>query len=314
MTPSPITVGLKKRFEPRRDTGSSGDYSVFTTAFDQVVDAAQLSALLPELSAEQKGSLDAANQRLDTLFVAERVEIAASGAALVRSLQERFSADERSRTVVTFLIDHSGSMRGLRMMSALLAVEGAVDALGNANIATELLGFTTANWKGGNSRRAWIWAGKPSNPGRLCDVRHIVYGAAGRSARFPRNLRLALRSDMLHENIDGEALIWAASRLDPEKWTRRVICFVSDGAPIDDSTLHANDDRDLLARHLKTAEQEIAGQGTEVGTLLIGGETVPEPALFERAEEPQAAGMALMRLLRRALIEADRPRWQPGTG
>jgi cobalamin biosynthesis protein CobT len=99
-------------------------------------------------------SLDDASQRLDTLFIAERVEIAASGAALVRALQEYFSADERNRNVVSFLIDHSGSMRGLRMMSALLAVEGAVDALEHANIATELLGFTTANWKGGSSRQA----------------------------------------------------------------------------------------------------------------------------------------------------------------
>lgn len=314
MTPSPITVGLKKRFELHRDLASRGGYRAFTTAFDQVVDSTQLPALLPKLSPEQMGSLDDANERFDTLFVAERVEIAASGAALVRTLQERFSAEERKRTVVSFLIDHSGSMRGLRMMSALLAVEGAVDALEHANIATEILGFTTANWKGGNSRRAWIWAGKPSNPGRLCDLRHIVYGAAGRSARIPRHLRLALRSDMLHENIDGEALIWAASRLDPDRWTRRLICFVSDGAPVDDSTLLANGDRDLLARHLREAEQETTGHGISIGTLLIGGEQVPEPALFERAEEPQQAGVALMRLLGRALIEEDHPRQRQGIG
>jgi hypothetical protein len=113
---------------------------------------------------------------------------------------------------------------------------------------------------------------------------------------------------MLYEDIDGEALIWAASRLDQDRWTRRVICLVSDGAPVDDSTLLANDDRDLLARHLREAEQEIAGQGIGVGTLLIGGEPVPEPALFERAEDPQMAGVALMRLLQRALMEADYPR------
>jgi cobaltochelatase CobT len=306
MATSPIIVGLKKWLQPRCNSADVSDYRVFTTEFDEIVDVAQLSIILSKLSREQKRSFDDANEQFDTLFMAERVEIAASGATLVRELQSRCSADERARTVVSLLIDHSGSMRGLRMMAALLAVEGAVDALDHAGIATELLGYTTANWKGGRSRRAWQWAGKPSNPGRLCDLRHLVYGAADRRIRHPWQLRMALRPDMLHENVDGEALIWAADRLDPAKWTRRVICLVSDGAPVDDSTLLANDDQNLLARHLQETEQRVTAQGVTVGTLLIGGEAVPEPALFERAEEPQQAGIALMRLLRRALIDVDR--------
>jgi cobaltochelatase CobT len=305
MTASPILIGLKKRFEARRATSDGQQYRAFTTAFDEVVDTVQLSTLLPQLTPDQRRSFDEAKSRYDTLFSGERVEIAASGAALVRDLQHYLSAEERRRTVVSFLIDHSGSMRGLRMMSALLAVEGAVDALDHANIATEILGFTTVSWKGGRSRRAWRWAGKPSNPGRLCDLRHLIYGAADRSTRHPHHLRMALRPGLLHENIDGEALIWAAGRLPPTKWARRVICLVSDGAPVDDSTLLANDDRNLLARHLDHSEQRLIAEGFIVGTLLIGGEHVREPALFERAEEPQEAGIALLRLVRRALVEAS---------
>lgn len=314
MAASPIILGLKKRFKPHRGSANANDYRAFTTAFDEIVGETQLSTLLPELSLEQKRSFDDANQRFDTLFIGERVEIAASGATLIRDLQQALSADERCRTVVSFLIDHSGSMRGLRMMSALLAVEGAVDALDHAGIATEILGFTTASWKGGKSRQAWRWAGKPSNPGRLCDIRHLVYGAADRHTRHPWHLRMALRSDMLRENIDGEAMIWAAARLDSTKWVRRIICLVSDGAPVDDSTLLANDDRNMLMRHLEHAEQKLAAEGFTVGTLLIGGEAVREPSLFERAEEPQAAGIALMRLVRRALVEGEFPAEQAVTG
>lgn len=303
-------IGLKKRFERLRVDPDRQEYRTFTTAFDEVIGPAHLSALLPRLSPEQKRSFDDATNRFDTLFNGERVEIGASGAALIRELRQVFSTEERAQTVVSFLIDHSGSMRGLRMISALIAVEGAVDALDHANIATEILGFTTASWKGGKSRKAWRWAGKPSNPGRLCDLRHVIYGAADRSTRSPWHLRMALRSDMLHENIDGEALIWAAGRLDPTRWVRRVICLVSEGAPVDDSTLLANEDHNLLARHLEQTEHRLIAEGFTIGTLLIGGEQVREPPLFERAEEPLEAGIALMRLLRRALIEGSPPAQQ----
>lgn len=302
MTASPIIIGLKKRFGGLRGNPDGGGYRIFTTAFDEVFDPAQSTAPLRQLSREQKRSFDDASQQFDRLFIAERVEIAASGAALVRDLQHDLPIEERSRTVVSFLIDHFGSMRGLRMISALLAVEGAVDALHHANIATEILGFTTASWKGGKSRRAWRWAGKPDNPGRLCDLRHLIYGTADRGTRHPWHLRMALRPDMLHENIDGEALLWAAGRLDSARWDRRIICLVSDGAPIDDSTLLANEDRTLLARHLEETEQRLTDDGFTIGTLLLGGENVREPALFVRAEEPHDAGIALIRLLDRALL------------
>jgi cobalamin biosynthesis protein CobT len=301
----PFATRLKTWFARRRGTSSDRDYRVFTTAFDEILEPDDLTALHRSLSAEEKQSFDEAKTRFEALFHGQRVEIAASGAALVRALRNDFSAEERARTVVSLLIDHSGSMRGLRMISAVLAVEGAVDALAHAGIATEILGFTTATWKGGRSRQAWLSAGRPPNPGRLCDLRHIVYGAADRSGLLPWHLRLALIPDLLHENIDGEALLWAAGRLAPDRWGHRIICLVSDGAPVDDSTLHANADRSLLVRHLEHSERRLIAEGYTVGTLLIGGEHGREPALFERAVEPQEAGIALLRLIRRAIEGAN---------
>ncbi|MFZ4768108.1 MAG: cobaltochelatase CobT-related protein, partial [Roseimicrobium sp.] len=310
MKASPVILVLMRRLQFFAGKADTSDYRVFATDFDEVVNADQLPSLLPNLSSDQKHSFDEAIRQFETLFGGERVEIAASGAALVRELQAQFSAEERAQTVVSFLIDHSGSMRGLRMISALIAVEGAVDVLHDARIATEVLGFTTSSWKGGKSRKAWRWAGRPVNPGRLCDLRHIVYLAAERSARLSWHLRLALRPDLLHENIDGEALIWAAGRLRGEKWPRRIICLISDGAPIDDSTLLANADGQILVRHLESSERQLAGEGYVVATLMIGDENVREPDLLERAHEPLQAGVSLMRLLRRALLESQVPEHQ----
>ena len=282
---------------------ASSHYRAFTTAFDEVMDATQLMAFLPNLSPKEAASFDNAVQRFDKMFMAERVEIAASGAALVRDLDRHLSVEERASSVVSFLIDHSGSVRGPRMMSALLAVEGAVDALANAGIANEILGFTTASWKGGKSRRAWKWAGNPRNPGRLCDLRYLIYGPANRAnPGVPWHLRLALRPDVLHENIDGEALAWAAGRLDAGRWKRRIICMISDGSPADDSTLSANRDEGFLMRHLEETEGRLANEGFVIAALLVGAEHCREPVLFERAEEPEAAGMALVDLLRRSLL------------
>ena len=302
LTRSPLFVGLKHRFAGCPGSAKDGDYRVFTTAFDETVNASDLPRILPKLTPRQVVGFEEAVRRFESEFSSERITFGAAAAELVRNLQGRLTKEKRARSVVSFLIDHSGSMRGLRMLSAILAVEAAVDALENAGIATEILGFTTRNWKGGRSRRAWRWAGKPRNPGRLCDIRHIIYGTADRPSKMPWHLRQALRPGLLHENIDGEALEWAGSRLDPVRWDRRIICVISDGAPVDDSTLVANEDRTLLVRHLATIENSLRSTGIMVGFLLIGEKHVREPDLHERATEPEAAGLSLLKLVRRALI------------
>jgi len=302
-TPAIIT-GMLHRLGRKTLAGDKSGYHVFTQAYDEVVYADNLFKALPRQRSDPTTTFQQAVARFESEFLAERISIAASGAELVRQLTDAIAVNERAKTVVSFLIDHSGSMKGLRMLSAMIAVEGAVDALGHAGISTEVLGFTTVNWKGGRSRAAWRWAGRPRNPGRLCDLRHIVYKDAGPSNAMPWSFRHALRPELLRENVDGEALAWAAARLHAPLWRKRIICVISDGAPVDDSTLAANADATILTRHLSLTEANLRAEGVVIGFLQLGREHVREPQLHERADEPEGAGLALLKLARRALLEA----------
>tara|TARA_Y100001970_G_scaffold292192_1_gene432400 strand:+ start:2268 stop:4046 length:1779 start_codon:yes stop_codon:yes gene_type:complete len=144
-------------------------------------------------------------------------------------------------TIVSLLIDNSGSMRGRPITVAALCSDILAKTLERCLIKTEILGFTTKAWKGGESREKWIKDGKPSNPGRLNDLRHIIYKSADSpSRRSKKNLGLLLREGILKENIDGEALLWAKNRLKNRQEKRKILIIISDGAPVDDSTLSVN--------------------------------------------------------------------------
>jgi cobaltochelatase CobT len=144
-------------------------------------------------------------------------------------------------TVVTLLLDNSGSMRGRPIMVAACCADILARTLERCGVKVEILGFTTRAWKGGQSREAWLAAGKPANPGRLNDLRHIVYKSADAPwRRAKRNLALMMREGLLKENIDGEALAWAHQRLLGRPEQRRILMMISDGAPVDDSTLSVN--------------------------------------------------------------------------
>ncbi|HIC41698.1 MAG TPA: cobaltochelatase subunit CobT, partial [Pelagibacterales bacterium] len=144
-------------------------------------------------------------------------------------------------TVVTLLIDNSGSMRGRPITVAALCSDILARTLERCLIKTEILGFTTKAWKGGQSREKWINDKKPSKPGRLNDLRHIIYKAGDAPwRRSKKNLGLLLREGILKENVDGEALLWAYNRLRIRQEKRKVLIVISDGAPVDDSTLSVN--------------------------------------------------------------------------
>ena len=154
-------------------------------------------------------------------------------------------------TVVTLLIDNSGSMRGRPITVAAMSADILARTLERCGVKVEVLGFTTRMWKGGQSRERWIAAGKPTNPGRLNDLRHIVYKSADAPWRRARkSLGLMLREGILKENIDGEALLWAHGRLIARQEQRRILMVISDGAPVDDSTLSVNPGN-YLERHLR---------------------------------------------------------------
>ncbi len=172
-------------------------------------------------------------------------------------------------TVVSLLIDNSGSMRGRPITVAAMCGDILARTLERCAVKVEILGFTTRAWKGGQSRERWIAAGKPASPGRLNDLRHIIYKEADMPWRRARkNLGLMLREGLLKENIDGEALQWAYARLAARPERRRILMVISDGAPVDDSTLSVNSGN-YLERHLRNVIRDIEGR-RHVELVAIG--------------------------------------------
>src|SRR5947209_14161872 len=252
------------------------DYKAFTTPFDEIVEAEELcdEEELGRLRAyldQQMGGLQnvvtrLAN-RLQRRLLAQQArswdfdqeEGLLDAARLARvvvnprhALSFKVERDtEFKDTVVSLLIDNSGSMRGRPIAIAAICADILTRTLERCGVATEVLGFTTRGWKGGQSRESWLTAGRPSNPGRLNDLRHIVYKRADEPYRHARrHLGLMMREGLLKENIDGEALLWAHNRLIARAEERRILMVISDGAPVDDSTASANGGS-YLERHLR---------------------------------------------------------------
>ena len=172
-------------------------------------------------------------------------------------------------TIVTLLIDNSGSMRGRPISVAAICADILSRTLERCSVKVEILGFTTKNWKGGKSREKWNSNNKPSNPGRLNDIRHIVYKSADMPWRqSKKNLGLMLKEGLLKENIDGEALLWAFKRITKRKEERKILMIISDGAPVDDSTLSVNSG-DYLEKHLKTTVKWIE-ENSSIEVLAVG--------------------------------------------
>jgi cobaltochelatase CobT len=174
-------------------------------------------------------------------------------------------------TVVTILIDNSGSMRGRPIALAAMSADIISRTLERCGVATEILGFTTRAWKGGKSRDLWVEHGRPPEPGRLNDTRHIVYKAADAPMRRTRkNLGLMLKEGILKENIDGEALVWAYNRLAKRAEARKIMMVISDGAPVDDSTLSVNPSN-ILEMDLRNVIRWIeSGSKVEITAIGIG--------------------------------------------
>jgi cobaltochelatase CobT len=190
----------------------------------------------------------------------------------LHSLSFKIEHDMEFRdTVVSLLIDNSGSMRGRPITVAAMSADILARTLERCGVKVEILGFTTRAWKGGQSREKWVQDGKPKNPGRLNDLRHIVYKSADAPWRRARkNLGLMLREGLLKENIDGEALLWAFRRMVGRSEHRRIMMVISDGAPVDDSTLSVNPGN-YLEKHLRDVIRQIEGsRAVEVVAIGIG--------------------------------------------
>ncbi len=251
-------------------------YSAYTTSFDQTIDAAELCDAdelarlrhqLDQQLAHLQGVVARLANRLQRRLLAKQTRawefdleeglldagrLARVVANPMHSLSFKQEKDTEFRdTVVTLLIDNSGSMRGRPISVAAMSADILARTLERCGVKVEILGFTTRAWKGGQSREKWVADGKPANPGRLNDLRHVIYKAADTPwRRARRGLGLMLREGILKENIDGEALLWAHARLVTRAEQRRILMVISDGAPVDDSTLSVNSGS-YLERHLR---------------------------------------------------------------
>ena len=263
---------------PQNDylNSSKNDYSVYTSNFDEIIDAKDLTT--PDESIRLRNQLDnlikphqttigkLAN-RLQRLLLAKQNtswnfnldEGMLDTARLHRVIAEpghplsykQETENKFKDTIVTLLIDNSGSMRGRSISLAAICADIIGSTLERCQVKTEILGFTTKQWKGGESKQSWINSGSSSNPGRLNDIRHIIYKSADNSWRRARKyFGTMLKEGLLKENIDGEALAWSHERLIKRSEERKIMIVISDGAPVDDSTLSANRE-DYLDNHLK---------------------------------------------------------------
>ncbi|HEY7810033.1 MAG TPA: cobaltochelatase subunit CobT [Allosphingosinicella sp.] len=261
---------------PMSDLPPAFDYRVFTSKYDEVVEAVELCddaelnrlrAYLDQQLTHLQSAVTKLANRLQRRLMAQQSrswdfdqeEGLLDAARLARvivnpahSLSYKIERDTEFRdTVVTLLIDNSGSMRGRPISIAAISADIMARTLERCGVKVEVLGFTTRAWKGGQAREQWLAAGRPPQPGRLNDLRHIVYKQADEPWRRARkNLGLMMREGLLKENIDGEALMWAHSRLIARNEERRILMVISDGAPVDDSTLSVNSGT-YLERHLR---------------------------------------------------------------
>ncbi len=312
-TPPPYTP-------PDHNLGQDKEYQVFTTKFDEIVSADELCdgdeltrlremldkemehlrGLISKIANRLQRRLMAQQQRAWNFNLEEGLLDTARLDRVIVDVTSPLSFKQESETefrdtVVTLLIDNSGSMRGRPISTAAACADILARTLERCAVKVEILGFTTRMWKGGSSRDAWIEAGKPRNPGRLNDLRHIIYKAADAPWRRARkNLGLMLREGILKENIDGEALAWAYDRISVRPEHRKILMVISDGAPVDETTL-SNNHAAYLERHLREQIDFIENR-SKVELIAIGiGHDVTR--YYKRAvtiTQPEQLGSTMM--------------------
>ncbi|HEX8382065.1 MAG TPA: cobaltochelatase subunit CobT [Sphingomonas sp.] len=279
---------------PMPDLSPQFDYKPWTTHYDEVVlasdlcdadELARLRGYLDQQLVHLQSAVSKLANRLQRRLMAQQsrswdfdqdegmLDAARLARVIVNPTQSLSYKIERETdfrdTVVTLLIDNSGSMRGRPISIAAISADILARTLERCGVKTEILGFTTRAWKGGQARETWLAAGRPPQPGRLNDVRHIIYKRADEPWRRARTaLGLMMREGLLKENIDGEALLWAHARLMARPEERRVLMVISDGAPVDDSTLSVNSGS-YLERHLRQVIGWIEGK-SPVELVAIG--------------------------------------------
>ncbi|WP_164115393.1 cobaltochelatase subunit CobT [Sphingorhabdus sp. Alg239-R122] len=281
---------------PWTDIPNDFDYKAWTEEYDEIIEATELCdedellrlrAYLDQQLTSLQGAVTKLANRLQRRLMAQQnrswdfdqdeglLDAARLSRVVVNPMQSLSYKVERDTdfrdTVVTLLIDNSGSMRGRPISIAAISADIMARTLERCGVKTEILGFTTKAWKGGQCRESWLAEGRPPLPGRLNDLRHIIYKKADEPWRRARkNLGLMMREGLLKENIDGEALLWAHNRLLARPEERRVLMVISDGAPVDDSTLSVNNGA-YLEQHLRKVIEWIENKSpVQLNAIGIG--------------------------------------------
>jgi cobaltochelatase CobT len=308
----------------RAENAKAPPYSAFTTAHDLVLHATELvdgatlrkeRAILERRRAEFRKDLARLVTRLqrkllarqtrnwsfdldDGLIDASRLDRIVVDPAFSSAYKQEEESEFRD-TVVSILIDNSGSMRGKPIEIACVASDMISTALERCGVSCEVLGFTTRGWKGGESVKDWVRAGRPENPGRLNETLHIIYKSADEPIRRTRLALCAmLDSALLKENIDGEALLWASRRLVMRPESRKVLIVISDGAPVDQATLEENNDKAVLDRHLRDVIVQIeSSDSIELAAIGVKHDVRKYYANSAQIDKVDALGEALIRMV-----------------
>jgi cobaltochelatase CobT len=324
----------ERRNDPFAPPNQALTYHAYTTAFDEVISASELAddielnrlrQMLDRQLTPLQGVIARLANRLQRRLQARQLRswefdqeegildasrLARIVAAPTHSLSFKIERETDFRdTVVTLLIDNSGSMRGRPITVAALSADILARTLERCGVKVEILGFTTRAWKGGKSREAWDKAGKPDNPGRLNDLRHIVFkGADTPYRRAKKPLALMLREGILKENIDGEALLWAHRRLLERSEKRRVLMVISDGAPVDDSTLSANTGI-YLEQHLRDVIAWIeTASPVQLTAIGIGHDVTRYYRRAVTIVDAEELGGIMLQQLTDLFLDDDKPR------
>jgi cobaltochelatase CobT len=283
------------------------NYLAYTTKFDREVRANDLDSVLGPPGPKDKAAVDEAWRELQTGLLPWRTRqhiVAANAAARLREL---LTDRERADTAVALLLDQSGSMRGQKMLFAAATMDIVQEFLVTLGFTCEVLGFTTSAWRGGRSRSRWKWRFMPRHPGRLNDILHIIYKSADdrRASTGGWDFRQMLRPDLPKENIDGEAILWAAKRLSTLPQSQKHLIVLSDGAPVDDSTLNENG-LTYLTDHLHIVVKRIVeARQISLAAIGIGPQFHDFYPISSQIDAPDELCVALISLLERVLINKE---------
>lgn len=278
-------------------------YKAYTTKFDVTVAAGDLDSVLGPLNVTDQLAVDAAWHELQTGLLPWRTKLHLVAAESAKRIRAALSSDQRSDTIVSLLFDQSGSMRGQKILFAAASADVVQEFLLTLKISVEILGFTTSKWKGGRTRTRWRWRFRPKNPGRLNDLLHIIYKGIDdkRASTGDYSFRQMLRPDLTKENIDGEAIEWAAARLLAASESRKILIVLSDGAPVDDSTLMENGPT-YLGDHLRNVVERLNADGRiELAAIGIGFRVHEFYAEADHVEAPDDLGIALINFVEKLL-------------